>query len=448
MSEKEISNFLRKVSIKIESLKEAKRMYGNQIAPDFFIFDYLRKDELGLSKCIGNLLNPNGKHGQGDVFLKQFLIQTNQLLKIQMSNASQDEELGKKTNNAQTIHWDTVNTENCKIKLEQGTDEQRHVDIFLKFADGEMIGIENKPSAADQKNQLLDYATFVERQAVDKPWLLIYLCNTQPSKESISDEVRIKREGSGNLITVSYDELIQWLEVCIQHAKAPVVRTFIEELIKYILKDINGVADMTSANEVAKIILQDGNFEAAIHVSNALDNAKRELIVQLKKDLINATEGKYYLNWEKSMDSEWSRYCGFGINFDSERLMDFEISFEFMQQNLKRFYWGIRRRDEKVEKISEHWSQINNSMNAKFGLANQTLWWPWLVYYEPDANNNFINWESNVEPWNAIKDGTLVENIMRTVNEVHQHFVGSNKMDLLKTVQPLINNDFPQASQL
>ena len=433
MSEKEISNFLREVGMKVASLKEARRLYGSQIAPDFYIFDYLRDNEMGLSRCIGNLLDPKGKHGQRDVFLKQFLIQTNQLL----LNASQDEGFSNNEDKAQTLQWDFVSTEYCKVKLEEGIDNQRRIDITLTFSHHEMIGIENKPWAGDQKNQLQDYATYIKNKAGDRPWLLIYLCNGEPSEDSIPKEERLQLEQAGHLITISYDELISWLLTCISHAKAPVVRTFIEELIKYIRKDINGEVDMSVASEVKNIILQGDNFEAAILVSKTIDDAKRDFISKLKIDLINATQEKgYKLVWKASMDNKWLTYSGFGINFDGLQSFDFELWFEFAEPNLKVFYWGIRKRNNTVINTSEHWKNINNVLSTtRFGAGKQSSWWPWWVDYELDAD--FKNWEVNVAPWNAIKNGDLVKKIMATATEVHEHFISSNKIDLLKTVQKL-----------
>lgn len=433
MSENEISNFLRVVSKKIGSLHEAKRLYGSQIAPEFYIFDYLRDDEMGLSRFIGNLLNPKGKHGQGDVFLKQFLIQTNQLL----LNANQELGLSNNEDNVQTNQWDFVSTENCEVKLEEGIDNQRRIDISLRFSHGEMIGIENKPWASDQKNQLHDYADYIHNKAGDKPWLLIYLCNEKPSEESISEKKRRNLEESGHLITMSYDELISWLLTCISYAKAPIVRTFIDELIKYIRKDINGEVDMSIAKEIEKIILKDeANFEAAMFVSKTLVDAKKDYLKDFHKKLEKATHKKgYTLKWKSSMDGKWSPTTGFGINFDSQQSYDFELWFEFGQPNLNAFHWGIRKQNDEVSSIKNkaHWKNINSLLSVtRFGKGNQREWWPWWLDYELDED--FKNWEVNVAPWNAIKNGELVQKVMDLSHEVYQYFEDKNSLDLLKKV--------------
>lgn len=430
ITDKTISGFLREVGIKIQSLKEAKRLYGNQVAPDFHIFDYLRDDEMGLSRCIGNLLDPNGKHGQGDVFLKEFLKILNNLINENILITSQADETNEALKEA-SIKWDALNAKDCRISLEQVIDNLRRVDITLKFGCGALIGIENKPWADDQKNQLLDYANFLAKSAGSNPWTLVYLCNTEPSKTSIPNELSLNLIENGNLIRINYDEIIDWLRICASHAKAPVVRVFIEELSKYIRKEINGEVEMSVSSAVQNIILHEDNLEAAMLVSKTIDNVKRELIAKLKSELINATQSNgYKLQWKESMNSKWSGYSGFGVNFNNLQQFDFELWFEFWQPNLKSFHWGIRRRDGSVTNSTDHWASINNIMSLKFGLGKQNSWWSWAAEYEVD--NNFKNWENSSEPWLAIKNGSFAKEIINLCHQVHQLFIESNQLGLLK----------------
>ena len=44
-----------------------------QMARQFNVLDYVRTSELGLSKIIADLLNPNATHGQGTLFLDVLL---------------------------------------------------------------------------------------------------------------------------------------------------------------------------------------------------------------------------------------------------------------------------------------------------------------------------------------------------------------------------------------
>ena len=51
-----------------EMARDLERKLGRKLAPRFNNLDYLRDDELGLSRIIADLLNPKASHGQGVLF--------------------------------------------------------------------------------------------------------------------------------------------------------------------------------------------------------------------------------------------------------------------------------------------------------------------------------------------------------------------------------------------
>jgi hypothetical protein len=65
--------FLTDIFISIKALHKAKEIYADRIAPDFLLFDFLRDDEIALSRCIHSLLDANGAHAQGTIFLQLFI---------------------------------------------------------------------------------------------------------------------------------------------------------------------------------------------------------------------------------------------------------------------------------------------------------------------------------------------------------------------------------------
>jgi hypothetical protein len=119
MAMKKMEDFLKKVAFKIGALREARRRFTVQLAPDFNLFRYLRTDEIGISRIIADLLDRNGTHGQGDIFLQSFA-----------------EKLGQK--------W-ISGFNNWKVVTEQQANGQRRIDVYLKSDTGGIIGIENKP---------------------------------------------------------------------------------------------------------------------------------------------------------------------------------------------------------------------------------------------------------------------------------------------------------------
>ena len=160
MSSAVSQTLLEAVSYKLGAVREAKRMFAEQLAPEFSFFSYFRSDELALSACIAGLLDPNGAHGQGSVFLQAFfahMVDKKDLL---------------------------FDFKSCEVRTEHQANDQRRIDIVLRFDDA-IVGIENKPWAGDQNQQLSDYANYLEEKAVGKKWLLIYLCDRDPSPNSL-----------------------------------------------------------------------------------------------------------------------------------------------------------------------------------------------------------------------------------------------------------------------
>ena len=114
--------------------REKNELYdSNRFNP----FQFLRTDEMGLSKILAFLLDPKEAHGQGDLFLNSFL---------------------KFINKHQFLAYEKVN-----IYLEKPTNRNRRHDIFIEgVLDNKRvwaISIENKlQGAVDQKGQMNDYA--------------------------------------------------------------------------------------------------------------------------------------------------------------------------------------------------------------------------------------------------------------------------------------------------
>ena len=68
-----VHNLLKEVNAKIKALDTAKQLYGEQLAPNFLVFDFVNTNETGLSWILASLLNPNGNHGQKTLFLENFI---------------------------------------------------------------------------------------------------------------------------------------------------------------------------------------------------------------------------------------------------------------------------------------------------------------------------------------------------------------------------------------
>lgn len=430
----EIEELLKNVAFKIGTLNEAKRLYADRLAPDFNMFDYMRDNEMGLSRCIASLLNPSGTHGQGSLFLKSFLERIDKVLS--------ENELVK--------CWTDTVSNGCQASLEEQANGLRRIDVYLRFNNGEIIGIENKPWAGDQENQLADYAKFIEGQANVKKWLIIYLSNNDPanSEYSISKKRREELENNGNFVWLKYPLLVEWLEFCAQNSKALNVRVFIEELAKFVRTKINRELDMSEEQEI-KNILKSGksgeNIRSAFHIIKALESLKEDLLVKLRADLESRFNLKgCELEWDKVLSSNWKNYVGFNVKFYQDQNIkdqNFYLRFCFTSPDLGSLIWGIRQNDKK-ERNPQNNIAINTLMNNKFGNGKQWDWFAWHSYIH--KNNNIfkeddLHWDKNEQPWLSIINGEMADKITDLAISVRETFEGSKNLLIDETFKAIVD---------
>lgn len=204
-----------------ECLKEARKKHedlNKKDAIEFNVFRYITADENGLSRIIADLLNVNDVHGQQALFLSSFL-----------------ELIGRGS-------WDATS---CRfVQCEQQTDAlgtKRRIDIVVQ---GERwtLGIENKPSAADQPNQVLDYLHELrKRRSILNETLLIYLTpeGSRPSLISIDEYQCDAALQSGELVLLSYQSIVAWLDgLCKNDAVPYRVRVFLFDLQRFISANV------------------------------------------------------------------------------------------------------------------------------------------------------------------------------------------------------------------
>lgn len=403
----QIDLLLKKVTFKTAALNEARERFADRLAPDFSIFDYLRTDEMGLSRCIASLLDPTEKHGQKAVFLELFL-----------------EKIGWKRD-----------TKIRSVSLEKQANGQRRIDIYLQFKTGEIIGIENKPWAGDQENQLSDYAAFIEKEAKGNKWLLIYLSNNEPSDYSgTKKEVFKETERERKFKQLRYSEIIEWLEDCACKSRALIVRLFIEELAKFIRMNVNGELEMSEENEIKSLILASPqNIESAFHVSLAMRSVKEALLKEFHDDLRNKIKAKakgFDLIWDTAMSKGWKGGSGFGMKFSNKQ--NLYLRFEFQYSGLHDLYWGIAREHDSVKKDDVIWKKVGEVMSDQFGLSPKSDRWPWWSWIDKkEFSDDYRNWDTNETPWILINKGELAEKFVDLAVRVYAAFERHQSLKLL-----------------
>ena len=226
-------------------------------------FQFLRTDEMGLSKILAFLLDPTETHGQGDLFLNSFL-----------------KFIGKH----QFLAYKKVNIYREKTTKETTKENRRH-DIFIEgLLDNKIawvISIENKlQGAVDREDQMNDYAIDLKNY-VSESYFLIYLpvFSNNPPEISISEKDWAKLMTKKKAMVLSASMIIQWLDNTI--IIAPAVKQFCNDFKKFLSEDIMG--NTQNSNELVEYLV---NNDKVLFSALTVLEAKKSLYEKLIKMLI------------------------------------------------------------------------------------------------------------------------------------------------------------------
>ncbi len=271
--------FFTALGARMEGARAVERELDRLLARRFNALDYLRTDELGLSRIVGDLLNPGGTHGQGTCFLGKF-----------------GDLVGPdRWPTGATVRYDNLDV---NVLRERRTDGGGRLDISVELrSEGQApacIAFENKPYAADGEAQIADYLAFL-RCHYGGRFLLIYLSGHggAPSEQSLPRTVC--KDGLAIMSfcpraeTGEYEEgdplrlpfsLSDWLRECRQICDAERLRWFLGEVETFCHKTFGGIVTTTSERKEVRdfILASDDNVLTAIAVVEAWPETRDEVV--------------------------------------------------------------------------------------------------------------------------------------------------------------------------
>lgn len=362
--------------------KDISRLSGE----DFNLFRILnlQSSEVRLhSAFLGNLLNPKGTHGQGEIFLNLF-VRMFAFKEVEFRSASARVEIEK--------HIGVLN----ENKTEGG-----RIDLLITDSLTNQIIIENKIYAPDQVNQLLRYYNY--NPAAN----LFYLCLNRNEVPGISKGDLAEKKY--RVITYEKD-LINWLTECKKEVvDQPIVR---EGLTQYmnLIKYLTGHSTNQVMNKelVETINSSYERFEAAFNIANALDNACEDLLKKFEimvKEI--ATELELHCDFGINLTSKYN-----GISFWRENWKVLSIDFQFQAKDTK-LYYGLHREIECLDTSNTLDLQVKGIFDPLKGQSS--TWWPFYKMMDSPLDN----WSMNMkEPWLAIIDGSIKNIFKEKVLEV------------------------------
>lgn len=280
------------------------------------------------SAIIGELLNPNGSHNFGSIFLNSFIELLNKKFGIEIKPFQNlvDEKICERT----------IGLFNDWEKVSGG-----RIDIIIEDSKQILI-IENKPSAKDQEYQLIRYNNYAKSR--NKEFFIVYL--TLDGKELTDEksyENELKNEVTGKNFCYSKrleyekykaenlnpnnhyclyypitfkDELLEWLEDCISLTeKIPLI----SEVIKQYRNNVKNITNQNINSEMSeelRSLINEENVESISALAQEINKIKdltKQKFYQLLKDKISFIDIKDGDN--KTISGVYEENGGFYLGF-------------------------------------------------------------------------------------------------------------------------------------
>lgn len=393
-------------------MAQAREQYGAVLAPDFLVMDYLRTDEMGLSRILADLLNPHGSHHQGSLFLKRFLE------KIFGHESSE-------------THWAAGLSQAVKFRVgveEVCTASQtlRRMDILIEWENTQgqhyALCIENKPYAGDQANQIIDYLNELKgRQYQHYHVLYLNGYGSDPLAYSISPELAEHYRSNSQLSTLEYGELIGWLKNCRMDCRSDRVANFLREIEKFIQRVFMGERDMDESNKIKEIIQQDSrSLVSAFEISKQLQNVQDQLIDQFQRQLEVIFEKQGYkasgkLSREKYSTVRLENEDSFYPNYD------FALSFDMSNYGYP-IVGLVSATEETINKeFANKVFNLLRGISFNSNVPKKSTWWAYFVLlgrHDAIQAPYWWHWTQDPQPWSKILDGTLAEEIAEYISKL------------------------------
>ncbi|PNK59675.1 PD-(D/E)XK nuclease family protein [Psychrobacter sp. FDAARGOS_221] len=397
-----LEELLNKVSRKSDALRVAEALYSCQLAPDFNTFNYIKTDELGISKILADLLDPKGTHGQKELFLQLFI--QHSMIDI------------KKDENWQAFIKNADKTKVSTEVLTEASGTRRRMDIYLEgVVHGKKYGIciENKPYASDQVGQIKDYALELTNRAVDH-WHIVYLSEYRelPSESSITAEDLSSLISENKFTSLRFRSLIEWLKACRLECQNNDVSIFLRQFIAFIQKQFMGIENMSKSNAVLEIMKQDtSSIEASLMVQNNIERMKESLILELINQLIEKnTNPKINIEYSK----EHSRHGLITFaTVESIGFVCFEFDRPYNNPDLGFRFISEKQRDH--EDAPRHIEQFNKKLNDQIHnkVFKSSWWYPAYYSFEP-----YDLWDTTTKPWEQIINGEMAKKILGEAEQI------------------------------
>ena len=262
------------------------------------------------STIIASFLDPNGSHGQKDLYLKLFL-----------------SVVGDNTN---------LETPSSSVYTEYVIEDGR-IDILIEDNVGRGVIIENKIYASDQDKQLIRYNSFAKNKY--KGGYTIYYLTLDGCDASKDSSKNI------NYVRISYSKhILTWLGECVKASSIkPLIRETLVQYCNHIKQLTNQDMDTKNKEQLIKTMVDNSDAVAAIFTVQ--EDYKKHVFKHYVSPELNKFSSDNNLIYKECDLFEYGKEKGFYFRRESWKKYGIWIYSENKRSN-SGFYWGISNYEE------------------------------------------------------------------------------------------------------
>lgn len=346
--------------------------------------------EVLMCRILADLLNPQGSHNRGAVYLKSFLCKAM-----------------KRDNMIEESFADT------HVYKEYPITADRRIDIVIQ-SNQCFIPIEVKINAGEQKSQCYDYFQFASQ--INKNAKVVYLTKWgyMPSEYSLTSADAREMLSEDNIMCLSFAEDIRiWLEDIIKNEEG-VMKLIISQYLEAI-KEFTYVPDKELSMDISKKLLErEDYFRSGLQVASAINSAKAGLIYKvmeefemqmepllIKYGLIKENRFLWYEYKQQATEDFYNCYSTYpGIDYVVKKAVipgDYELWFRIEIEN--NLFAGFCVFDPNADSENGKGNQVNEidiSLKEEIqkyiavNYIKSSDWWIVFKYLPTGSHNRYI----------------------------------------------------------
>ena len=361
----------------IKEFKKEQQKQKQRGLNDYNMVNVVRKEnaEVGMhSNIIYSLIDPNGLHYQGDLFLRIFI---KEVLGFNDIN-----KFGKIIN----------------VFAEEMIDNNRRIDFTIKSTNY-CIAIEMKIDADDLKNQIFDYYTYLADKVCKEKIVLFYYLTKDGRDASVYSAKNIEYK------RISFEKhILKWIEQCQKEVRNITNLNEALENYKDIVKKITGLY-MSKVKNMEELILKDReNFLLASELSDSFNEVKNQIIKKFFfDDLVAYFKNEFhsiqeYKNFEITInESEFTKSDSFPIRIQKKDA-DWKIVFQFgfAKANMDDGFYGISAIKEN-EYLDNFRKQEYFNLKKWKKNSNRSIFWDYTPRRDSYAIDNLVAFKFDID---------------------------------------------------